>query len=321
LTVDGPQTRRYVLQAWRDGARSPLSPARTVRPHAPATVTSVEYPASNSVRLTFTEPLRRPLRPDQFRLAADGLSPRRLVQPDNARAVVLRFDAAVAGRSGELRWSPLADASGLAVGQTAVPITFPASGQGGLIVRQAEIRPKGRVQLEFSAPLDPARATDPSRYDVRPVGRVVAVEQPGTPSAQVTLRIEGVSIGPSGQETSLRLSGLQSTGGARLSEQSTTVRLTTPAGDLSNAYVYPNPYRARSHEQMTVAGLPREATVRIFTPDGRLVRVLSVEDNRTGGTTWDVRDRRGDPVPSGVYLFRINAPDDDPVLEKAAVIR
>jgi hypothetical protein len=85
--------------------------------------------------------------------------------------------------------------------------------------------------------------------------------------------------------------------------------------------VYPNPYRARSHEQMTVAGLPREATVRIFTPDGRLVRVLSVEDNRTGGTTWDVRDRRGDPVPSGVYLFRINAPDDDPVLEKAAVIR
>jgi hypothetical protein len=51
------------------------------------------------------------------------------------------------------------------------------------------------------------------------------------------------------------------------------------------------------------------------------VQTLSVEDNRDGGQAWDLRDRSGEKVPAGVYLFRVNAPDHSPILEKAAIIR
>jgi len=46
-----------------------------------------------------------------------------------------------------------------------------------------------------------------------------------------------------------------------------------------------------------------------------------VNDNRMGGTAWDLRTRRGERVPSGIYLVRVEAPDASPVLKKAAVIR
>jgi hypothetical protein len=179
-----------------------------------------------------------------------------------------------------------------------------------------------RLQLTFSEPLDPEAAQERDRYEVQPRGRVAEVQFDADPPRTVTLRVEGLVIGARGKEASLTVTDMVSTNGAMLAEEGRTVRLTKPADDLSNVYVYPNPYRVEKHgEGVTIGGLPERATVRIYTPAGRLVRVLSVEDNRDGGHDWNLEDRRGDRVPSGVYLFRVNAPDQSPVLEKAAVIR
>jgi hypothetical protein len=99
------------------------------------------------------------------------------------------------------------------------------------------------------------------------------------------------------------------------------VRLDQPASSLDEVYVYPNPHRAHQHgDQLTVAGLPTEATVRIVSSQGTLIRVLN-ETNRDGGVEWDLRDRRGRRVPSGIYLIRVEAPGEAPVLKKAAIIR
>jgi hypothetical protein len=148
------------------------------------------------------------------------------------------------------------------------------------------------------------------------------VSQDEERSSAVTIEVEGLVLGPNGRESSLTIREMRSRDGERLSEEGSTVRLTRPAEDLSNVYVYPNPYRRSEQEGgVTIAGLPRDADIRVYTPDGRLVRVLRVEDNRNGGTRWDLRDRRGEKIPSGIYLFRVNAPDQSPVLEKAAVIQ
>ncbi|MGI9174770.1 MAG: hypothetical protein ACR2GR_05585 [Rhodothermales bacterium] len=40
-----------------------------------------------------------------------------------------------------------------------------------------------------------------------------------------------------------------------------------------------------------------------------------------GGIAWDLRDEQGSPVPSGIYLVRVEAPGERAVLRKAAVIR
>lgn len=320
-TISGTERRRFALRAWTNGQSSPLSPERQVRPHFAATVSSMDYPASSSVRLRFSEPLEPNLRPRQFDLGSHG-APRSIVRSNNGTGVILRFPGTVAGLERSLSWQNLADTSGLAVGQTEVSVTFPASESRSLFVEDVEIVGEQQVHLTFSAPLDGATARDPGNYSVRPHGVVEQVRAEDPTPSEVTVLLDGIVAGATGQEAALTVSSLRSVNGATLVDEGSTVRLAQPADDLSNVYVYPNPIEYSRHDlQLTIAGLPGTAEVRIYSPSGRLVQQLSVEEGRTGGTIWDLRDRRGERVPSGIYLIRVNAPEASPVLKKAAVIR
>ena len=322
VTLSGTETRRFALRAWADGDASPLSPERSVRPHAPATVSGVSYPEPPTVQLTFTEPLAPTTRAKQFQLGAENTPPERLVQAQNGRGVVLHFPSSVTGRQIPLQWTEVVDETGLAVGQTDTLVAFPATDQRSLFIKEAQILSPNRLRLAFNEPLRPSAARQPSRYAVRPRGRVTEVQVDPSSADTVDLRVEGLVLGASGQEASLAVSGLVSANGSRLSEEGATVRLTKPADDLSNVFVYPNPYRMSKHTKpLTIAGLPGTATIRIYTPAGRLVRTLSVEGGRDGGREWNLQNERGETVSSGVYLLRVNAPDESPVLEKAAIIR
>jgi hypothetical protein len=320
--VDTSREQRYALRAIDGGERSPLSEHRSVRPHPPATLTDVTFPDATTAHLRFTEPLRPGLRAEQFRFGEADQIPDRVVQSNGNFATVLHFSDAVSGQSGRLRWTGVEDEGGLPVADTSTTVRFPSGDRPSLFIRDTEILGERRVQLVFNQPLSESAATEPSHYQLRPRGQVAAVEQDEEAPSTVTIDVQGLVVGPNGQEASLRVTDLQSTEGHRLAQEGSTVRLTRPAEDLSNVYVYPNPYR-RSEQggELTIAGLPREANIRVYTPDGRLVQVLRVDDNRNGGTRWDLRDRQGEKVPSGIYLFRVNAPDHAPVLEKAAVIQ
>jgi flagellar hook assembly protein FlgD len=110
--------------------------------------------------------------------------------------------------------------------------------------------------------------------------------------------------------------------GRPLAANSGAVQLNRPASGLDDVFVHPNPHRAQRHDShLTIAGLPTEATVRIFAASGQLVRVLEVARNRSGGRRWNLENERGETVPPGVYLIRVEAPGADPVLRKAAIIR
>jgi subtilisin family serine protease len=318
LVVDGASTRQFGLRAWRGGEASPLSPPRTVRPHSPARVASVTHPDSNTVRLRFSEPLSSRTRAEQFRFR--GKAADRLLLSEEGRAALLRFDAIGEVREGELQWRRVRDRSGLDVGQTSVAVSFP-SPEPAFYVQTATVLDGRRVRLTFNRPVDPASVREAGRYEVAPTGRVSDVAfDPQSPST-ATLTIAGILIGASATEARLTIAGLRSADGARISDEGRSVRLTRPSDGLDEVVIYPNPYRAQRHAGVTIAGLPRTATVRIFSPDGRLVRTLEAQRNGSGGLTWDARDRRGDAVPSGVYLVRVEADGNEAVLKKAAVIR
>jgi len=271
--------------------------------------------------LRFTEVLSEQTRAEQFQFGSSGIVPNQLVRVRGGEAVVLRFDEDVAGETGHLTWDGVVDQDGLPVGPTSVNVSFPEPSRQTLFVEEATVLGEQRVRLHFSETLPSAVATDPSRYELRPRGQISGVEV-GPEGRVVTLTVDGTVIGPTGQEASLRVKDMESTNGNTLAPEGNTVRLTQPADGLGDVYVYPNPYRVQEHKGgVTIAGLPTEATVRIFSPEGRLVEEQTVEDNRDGGADWDLRDGRGRHVPSGVYLIRVEAPDEDPVLKKAAVIR
>lgn len=98
--------------------------------------------------------------------------------------------------------------------------------------------------------------------------------------------------------------------------------------DLSAAHPFPVPFTpgrgaslcgAVTAEGVCFTGLPQLATIRIYTPDGRLVRELSSSDG-LGQILWDARNADGDPAASGVYLYEISNGHSS-VTGKLAVLR
>ena len=99
--------------------------------------------------------------------------------------------------------------------------------------------------------------------------------------------------------------------------------------DLIN--VVPNPYYAFStyetsqlDNRVKITNLPNECTVTIFSIDGKLIRQYkrAIDTNidiAKGNTTefvnldnsldWDLKNVKGIPIASGLYLIHIEAPD------------
>ncbi len=91
----------------------------------------------------------------------------------------------------------------------------------------------------------------------------------------------------------------------------------TDKPDLSRIHAVPDPFYSTSHSRLGAArqrirfvNLPPEATIRIYSAGGVLVDVINHYDP-TGGdeARWDVRNRSGQPVASGVYFYHVTTPD------------
>lgn len=70
---------------------------------------------------------------------------------------------------------------------------------------------------------------------------------------------------------------------------------------------FPNPARTGASRIDFDLKRPTDVTLRVFDPQGRLVRTL-VEGRKEGpvSVTWDLRDESGRQLPSGVYFYRLD---------------
>ena len=77
------------------------------------------------------------------------------------------------------------------------------------------------------------------------------------------------------------------------------------SGQTSVAGVYPNPVRPDGDvSRVTFLNLPAEARVEIFSSNG--LHLATVEAAGGGNVAfWDLTNHQGDPVGSGVYIYRI----------------
>jgi ligand-binding sensor domain-containing protein len=89
-----------------------------------------------------------------------------------------------------------------------------------------------------------------------------------------------------------------------------------PAEELSDVVPFPNPFIIdEGSEILTFDRLPYEATVRIFTVAGELVREIK------SGSQWNGRGEGGELVASGIYLFHVQGASGKSAVGKIAVIR
>lgn len=84
---------------------------------------------------------------------------------------------------------------------------------------------------------------------------------------------------------------------------------------LDRIHVVPNPYYASSGHyeanrldtRVRIINLPPEATVSIYSLDGSLVRRLTKSNKEDAYMDWDIRNAKGLPIASGMYLIHVEA--------------
>ncbi|MCX6151197.1 MAG: hypothetical protein NTX22_11775 [Ignavibacteriales bacterium] len=100
-------------------------------------------------------------------------------------------------------------------------------------------------------------------------------------------------------------------------------------------YVVPNPYvgaasfepqrfavSGRGERRMEFRSLPRNATIRIFTINGELVKTLHQDgDIIKGYVSWDLRTKDNLEVAPGLYIFHVESQETDPYIGKFAIIK
>ena len=100
-------------------------------------------------------------------------------------------------------------------------------------------------------------------------------------------------------------------------------------GSVDETYCYPNPFSPRQGQlkiKFSTGGSDANVTIRIFDFGFNYVRTIlqNATRNRDLGSTpefWDGRDDNGSYVPNGVYFYRIDVDDKDPIYGKILVIQ
>ncbi|MBI5472088.1 MAG: hypothetical protein HY961_07050 [Ignavibacteriae bacterium] len=89
----------------------------------------------------------------------------------------------------------------------------------------------------------------------------------------------------------------------------------TARKDLSAINVFPNPFFARAvtptglvKKNVTFTHLPEQATIRIFTMGGELIRTLRKDDPASQFLEWDLKNEYDLPVASGIYIAHVEMP-------------
>lgn len=92
-------------------------------------------------------------------------------------------------------------------------------------------------------------------------------------------------------------------------------------------YAYPNPVRVSKGEVVTFRYALSEAAdiaIKVYTITGDLLWEKKLDDQPAGmyeSETWDVRNKGGKPVASGLYLYSVQKNDDKPIIKKLIVVR
>jgi hypothetical protein len=107
--------------------------------------------------------------------------------------------------------------------------------------------------------------------------------------------------------------------------------VTTALDAMDIIKVVPNPYYGYSSYEINqldnrvkITNLPGEATLKVFTVGGTLVRTLKKDDNMTS-IDWDLKNDFGIPIASGLYIIHVRArfwdADTNEFVEKDKVIK
>jgi len=101
-----------------------------------------------------------------------------------------------------------------------------------------------------------------------------------------------------------------------------------PQSNLKNVKVVPNPYIVHSKyneklymKQIRFTRLPEKCTITIFTITGEKVQELNHYDQIDGNELWNLRSYNNQEVAPGLYIYVVETPGGEKLIDKFAIVR
>jgi subtilisin family serine protease len=163
------------------------------------------------------------------------------------------------------------------------------------------------IKIVFNFEVDNNSAANILNYTFEPENEVSRIEIDNNDRKIVYVHLEKKKpVGAIGIQYKLQIRDIYDASGLlKINDGAgSSIVLTEFAENLSNVYVYPNPYRDGGEQKITFAGLPLKAKINIFSLTGESIAEIE-ENNGDGGLIYDLKDRSGNTLGSGVYIYRI----------------
>jgi subtilisin family serine protease len=310
-----------------DPPESPRVYTRMLHPHATPLVTGIEYAGEGQLSLGVSQDMGSVIPSPQRFLLNGSRQPESVVLLDQ-RTLLLSFGSLEDGRYG-LELAGLRDEEGIPFANRSYgPLDVVNPVLNECYVERVDYRPPRSFDVWFNQPVDPVSGAIAANYEFQPVGFAASARMDESDARHVLLDMaDGATIGALGKEYVLKVRNVRCASGVMIGDGAgSTAGVILNRQTLEDVFVYPNPLKPEHQQQfVTFANLTPRATIRIYTLSGLFVAEVEEEDGN-GGVQWDLRDRDGQFVPSGVYVYRASGTDAtgnevEAVLEKFAIIR
>ena len=101
------------------------------------------------------------------------------------------------------------------------------------------------------------------------------------------------------------------------------------ADDLQDISVVPNPYivnadhfnESSGNHLLRFTRLPTECDISIYTVSGEFVTTISHNDSFDSNEWWDMKNGHNQEVAPGLYIYVVETPGGDKIIDKFAVVR
>jgi subtilisin family serine protease len=304
----------------------------SLQSNAPPQILRAQTESISAVRLFLSEVIdQQSLAISNFELVSpqtNRVTPGSAVSAAGGTQILLTIDAAMRD-SGiwNLRILELKDLQGTINRDVAIEVEFDIAESGLPLITQGVFLETGQAQIEFHSAMNSSDLQKVDNYSFQPDLTIVDLQVAEDGMSVIIVVNEDYLFGPGFGETVIFTSNLHDVNGILLSGDGSRIVLHESVNDLKAAYVYPNPWRANgiaasgyAQEDVVFSGLSNQCSVRIYDLQGLLI--YSKEYANTGGrVAWNLRNRNGRKLKSGVYLYHLANKRGDHQNGKLVVVR
>lgn len=294
---------------------STISSVKEIYVHNITKVVNIKNQSSNSLIVTFNNKIRTTIdNLTSFNIINFGYP--NSVSPLNQFSYLLSFNTNIPFGNNNLFIENLYDYYNAPIPKDTIEFFVnPSTLTEFLYINNFQLLSPYKIKIEFSHNLEPNRSLNINNYKFEPANSIKNVKFETNSRNTIILDLEGGKpIGSVGIEYVLKVQNLlsdSSSGYKPLKEGAGSYLVFNKnASNLSEIYVYPNPVKINSiNPYVYFANVTNRTKVIILNLEGKVIKEFESR-NESGGVKYDLTDKNGQLINSGIYFYRITSLDD-----------